>query len=317
MRSAMRLPALVLLLGCCACAPASTAAARSAPASAFRVRAVGCIGLTVASADRSAEFFTQVLGFTEPAPPVTLSGSEHEALEGAPGATRRARVDLGDECLELDEPLAGLRRPLPADSRSNDLWFQHVAIVVRDMDRAYEVLEHAHVPHASVAPQTLPAWNKSAAGIRAYYFKDPDGHTLEVLWFPPDKGLPRWHPATDGSLFLGIDHTAIASGNTAASLRFYQGLGFHVAGASENWGPEQERLNAVASAHLRITTLRAAAGPGIELLEYLTPAGGRPMPADDRGDDGAHWRTTLLPDGPAPPGTLRDPDGHLMEIHGS
>ena len=316
----MRTLALALLLACSACAPASAPALTPAPspsASALHVRAVGCVGLTVASEERSVAFFTHVLGFTAHAPPATLSGSEHEALEGASGATRRARVDLGDECLELDEPLAGLRRPVPADSRSNDLWFQHVAIVVRDMDRAYDVLERAHVPHASVAPQTLPAWNKNAAGIRAYYFKDPDGHTLEVIWFPPDKGLPRWHAPTGDALFLGIDHTAIASGNTAASLRFYEGLGFRVAGASENWGPEQERLNAVAGAHLRITTLRAGGGPGIELLEYLAPAGGRPLPADDRGDDGAHWRTTLLVDGPTAPGALRDPDGHLMEIHGS
>jgi hypothetical protein len=43
-----------------------------------------------------------------------------------------------------------------------------------------------------------------------------------------------------------------------------------VAGESENWGPEQERRNNVIAARLRITTLRAASGPGVELLEYLT-----------------------------------------------
>ena len=33
-------------------------------------------------------------------------------------------------------------------------------------------------------PQTLPDWNKNAAGIQAFYFRDPDGHFLEVLAFP-------------------------------------------------------------------------------------------------------------------------------------
>src|SRR5207248_3789279 len=78
-------------------------------------------------------------------------------------------------------------------------------------------------------------------------------------------------------LFLGIDHTAIVVSDTEASLRFYRdALGLRVPGGSENWGAEQERLNDVTGAHLRITTLRAGSGPGIEFLEYLEPRGGRP-----------------------------------------
>jgi catechol 2,3-dioxygenase-like lactoylglutathione lyase family enzyme len=69
-------------------------------------------------------------------------------------------------------------------------------------------------------------------------------------------------------MFLGIDHTAIVVGNTDASLSFYRDmLGLRVAGESENYGTEQEHLNNVFGAQLRITSLRAAAGPGIELLE--------------------------------------------------
>jgi hypothetical protein len=67
-----------------------------------------------------------------------------------------------------------------------------------------------------------------------------------------------------------------------------------VAGESENWGPEQEHLNNVFGARLRITGLRAAAGPGIELLEYLAPRDGRPAPPDLRANDAAHWETTLV-----------------------
>ena len=60
-----------------------------------------------------------------------------------------------------------------------------------------------------------------------------------------------------------------------------------------NSGTEQEHLNNVAGARLHITGLRAASGPGIEFLEYLTPRDGRPVPADTRANDLWHWHTTL------------------------
>jgi hypothetical protein len=83
------------------------------------------------------------------------------------------------------------------------------------MQRADQILEQNHVQHISAAPQRLPDWNKSAGGIEAYYFKDPDGHPLEILHFPPDKGDPKWQKP-NGRLFLGIDHTAIAVHDTLA-----------------------------------------------------------------------------------------------------
>jgi catechol 2,3-dioxygenase-like lactoylglutathione lyase family enzyme len=93
-----------------------------------------------------------------------------------------------------------------------------------------------------------------------------------VLQFPPDKGEPKWRRATD-RLFLGIDHTAIVVANTEESLAFYRGrLGLRVTGTSENYGPEQERLNNVFGLRLRITTLRAPSGPGVELSSISCPA---------------------------------------------
>lgn len=276
---------------------ASPAPAAAPVAERPTVREVGCIAMTVADARASAELFTRVLDFR-----ATREEAHH------------ARVDLGTECVELDEPPSGaVRRSIPADSKSNDLWFQHVAIVVSDMDAAYARLEANHLAHVSAAPQTLPAWNANAGGIRAFYFHDADGHVLELIAFPPGKGQPRWQEK--GALFLGIDHTAIAVSDTRASERFYTELGMRVAGRSENWGPEQEALNAVPGAHLRITGLRAAGGPGVELLEYLAPKGGRPFPTDDTPDDLVYWRTTLFADGVSASRTLRDPDGHVMEVH--
>ena len=154
--------------------------------------------------------------------------------------TRLVRLKLGDEFFELTDYLASEGRPIPADSRSNDRWFQHIAIIVGDMDKAYAHLQQHNVQRVSTAPQTIPAWNKAAAGIRAFYFRDPDGHNLEILWFPPGKGAEKWHK-TD-RLFLGIDHTAIVINDTDASLKFYRDkLGFRVAGEGENYGTEQEQ----------------------------------------------------------------------------
>jgi catechol 2,3-dioxygenase-like lactoylglutathione lyase family enzyme len=149
------------------------------------------------------------------------------------------------------------------------------------------------VEHASSGPQRLPDWNPNAGGIEAFYFRDPDGHYLEVLAFPPGKGLPKWHQS-GGRLFLGIDHTAIVVSDTAASLHFYRDvLGLRVVGESENYGTEQEHLNNVFGAHLRITSLRAAQGPGVEFLEYLAPRTGRSFPPDTKPADLWYWQINL------------------------
>src|SRR5258705_567885 len=162
------------------------------------------------------------------------------------------------------------------------------------MDAAYRHLRTHRGRHPSSGPQRLPDWNPNAGGIQAFYFKDPDDHVLEVIAFPPGKGEPRWQ-AAGGRLFLGIDHTAIVVADTEASVAFYRdALGLAVVGGSENHGTEQEHLNGVFGARLHITALRAASGPGIELLEYLAPRDGRPIPPDERANDVAHWQTRLL-----------------------
>jgi catechol 2,3-dioxygenase-like lactoylglutathione lyase family enzyme len=321
-------------------AESSTRAASQETASA---QAVAMVGLTVSDMQRSVDFYTRVLDFTKETDD-ELAGDGVEELQGVFGARIRVvRLRLGEERLQLTEYLAPRGRPAPADARSNDRWFQHVAIIVSDMDRAYARLRQFRVEHASTGPQTLPKTIPGAAGIRAFYFRDPDGHPLEILQFPPDKGAPKWHRSS-GRLFLGIDHTAIVVDDTETSLGFYRdALGFRVAGESFNFGTEQEHLNNVRGARLRITGLRAAAGPGIEFLEYLAPSDGRPFPADERANDLVHWQTTILVPNAATaaavvrrgrfrlvspgPVTLsdtslgfrrglrvRDPDGHVVQL---
>src|ERR1051325_2299806 len=257
------------------------------------VSGVDAISITVSDMDRAVDFYSNVLTF-EKISDTEVATQQYEQLESVFGLrVRIVRMRLGDEFIELHEYLAPKGRPIPVDSRSNDRWFQHVAIIVSDMDRAYRVLRQNKVEHASSGPQRLPDWNKNAGGISAFYFKDPDGHPLEILQFPSDKGAEKWHPPSD-RLFLGIDHTAIVVWDTDVSLKFYRdALGMRVAGESENYGTEQEHLNNVAGAHLRITSLRAASAPGIEFLEYLTPRDGRMIPANERPNDLAYWQTRL------------------------
>ncbi|MGH9492074.1 MAG: VOC family protein [Terriglobales bacterium] len=264
-----------------------------APAAA-QVTAVDSVSMTVSEMDRAVAFYSGVLTF-EKVSDVEVAGDAYEHLQGVFGLRIRVvRMRLGGEFIELAEYLAPQSRPIPVTSRSNDRWFQHVAIIVSNMDRAYRILREHKVEHASSGPQRLPDWNPNAGGIWAFYFKDPDGHPLEILQFPTGKGDAKWHKPTD-KLFLGIDHTAIVVGDTEASVKFYRDLlGFRVAGESENYGTEQEHLNNVFGARLRITGLRAPSGFGIEFLEYLAPRDGLSMPADEHANDLVHRETVML-----------------------
>jgi catechol 2,3-dioxygenase-like lactoylglutathione lyase family enzyme len=280
--------ARVALLGIAVLASPETRAADTTP-----VTAVDSVAVTVSDMDRAVDFYTRVLTFAKVADR-EVAGEQYEHLFGVFGLRVRAvRLRLGEEQLELLQFLAPRGRPVPVDSRSNDRWFQHIAIIVSDMNAAYARLRSFRVEHASSGPQRLPDWNPDAGGIQAFYFRDPDEHNLEVLAFPPGKGAAKWH-ARDGRLFLGIDHTAIVVSNTDASLHFYRDvLGLRVAGTSDNYGTEQEHLNNVFGAHLRITSLRAAQGPGVEFLEYLAPRTGRPIPADTQANDLWYWQINL------------------------
>ena len=304
------------------------------------IRQVQRVGFTVSDLDRVLAFYTQVLPF-EIINDYEVLSEPCEKLTGVFGARMRVvTLGLGQEQIQLTQfiaPPGG--RPIPPDSRSNDLWFQHLAIVVSDMDTAYATLCGHNVQHVSTAPQTLPDYITAAAGIRAFYYRDPDGHNLELIWFPEGKGATRWQ--SKKRLFLGIDHTAISIAHTERSLRFYRDiLGLTIAGKRENYGTEQEHLNMVFGAHLHITGLKAPeGGMGIEFLNYLSPPDGRPMPVDTRPNDLWYWQMTMLvPDAQAaytqfraagaavisadivtlPDGEkaflVRDPDGHAAQI---
>lgn len=257
-------------------------------------REIRGFALTVSDLDRSVAFYEQALGFKKVDEKVVVH-AELDTLTGVFGTrVRSARLRLGDETIELEQFVSPGGQPIPVDSRSNDLWFQHFAVVVSDMERAFEHVRGFHVQSISSAPQTIPESNRAAAGIKAYKFRDPDGHPLELLYFPSDKGQARWQDKS--RLFLGIDHSAIAVSDTERASAFWRDLiGLTVAGGSLNSGMTQEQLDNAFGAVVRITGLRPQRplSPGLEFLQYLTPAGGRPAPAALKANDLAATRTVV------------------------
>ena len=259
------------------------------------VRAIQGFALTVADADRATAFYEAALGFKKVSERVIFDRN-YDYLTGVFGTrVKSVTLSLGGDRIELNQFVSPAGQPIPQDSRSNDLWFQHMAIVVSDMDQAYRHLQNFMTQYISDAPQTIPESNPPAAGIKAFKFKDPDGHPLELLYFPPGKGRAKWHKA-EGRVFLGIDHSAITVSDTERSLRFYRDvLGLAVAGGSLNSGATQEHLDNAFGALVRVTALRPTSteGPGLEFLQYLTPGGGRPIPVTARTNDIAHVHAVL------------------------
>jgi catechol 2,3-dioxygenase-like lactoylglutathione lyase family enzyme len=268
------------------------------------------VAIVVRDLDAESRFFTRALD-------ARRTGDVRSA------DARTVHLTIGNQHLELvryDRPGA----PNPAGARSDDRTFQHVAVIVSDMRRAWAHVERYAIRPVSVAPQVLPRWNPAAGGIAAVYFRDPEGHPLELLHFPPGKGAAPWHAAAP--LFLGIDHTAIAVTDVRASTRFYERLGLTVRGRSDNYGIEQARLSGVPGAHVQITAIRFDTAPGIEFLHYVHPSRSQP-PETAHQNDLVATRTRIVESGapaicaalPAVRRTatgciVRDPDGHLVEL---
>jgi catechol 2,3-dioxygenase-like lactoylglutathione lyase family enzyme len=265
----------------------------AAPARAA-VIAVERISLTVADLDRSERFYRDGLGFVTIGRHRSTDPASARLLGVENATTDSLLMRLGHDEVEF---VAYRRhgRPYPADSRSPDLWFQHFAVIVSDMDAAYRQLQQ--VGAAAITrggPQTLPPQN---GRVQAFKFRDPDGHPLELLYFPQGQGRALWHRPADGAVFLGIDHSAIGVSDTAASGAFYEGLlGMSAAYEVTNHGTAQEALDGTVNAVVRITGLRPRSvdGPGIEFLDYRAPPSGRPAPVDTRSDDIVHAHLALL-----------------------
>ncbi len=248
--------------------------------------------LTVADIQKMTTFFTKVLGFKKVGES-QLEGDAYDKLYGIPKVKARfVTLKLGKESLYLIEfdPPGKSYPPI----RGNDHLFQHIAIVVSDLEKAHQILNKEGITAISEGPVTIPEWNEAAAGIKAFYFQSPEGHPLELIYFPPKKGRLIWQQKEN--LFLGIDHTAITIFHTEKSLNFYQDvIGMKVFGASLNHGSTQESLSGVPGAKVKITGLGCKEGEmGVEFLHYLHPQDGRSYPDVKASDLGCTYTVIAI-----------------------
>ncbi|MGB9109547.1 MAG: glyoxalase, partial [Telluria sp.] len=152
-------------------------------------------------------------------------------------------------------------------------------------------------PISREQPVALP---QSSGGVTAVKLRDPEGHPLEFLQFPRGD-YPHWQ----GTGIMGIDHTAIAVGDLAASRRFYAHHGLTEGEPMLNQGPTQVALDGIDDVVVDIVPmLPAQAPPHIELLGYRGLIGG---PVDLAVNDIAATRIVWHS---AHDALLRDPDGH-------
>ncbi len=189
---------------------------------------------------------------------------------GIPEASgRRSLLRLGRERIELLEFTNSLGRPYPADSTSTDIWFQHMAIVVTDMNDGHQrvAAQQRFTPISRNGPVRLPA---DSGGVTAFKFRDHDGHPLELIAFPAATAPREWRNRNDASPFLGIDHTAIVVRDSGISSGFFRSVfGFCAGPRIENRGPAQAELDDVDDVHVSVTQLAIdRPAPRLELLRY-------------------------------------------------
>ncbi|MHB8258347.1 MAG: VOC family protein [Acidiferrobacterales bacterium] len=282
----------------------------------LRIRRLARFGLTTADAKSAAKFYEAAFGCRLVATD-RLGGQNFERLMGVTGGADRITLSLGREIIQLmqfDSPGADY----PGASLSSDLVFQHFAIVVADIERAFQQLSAiaGWTPISTAGPQRLPA---SSGGVVAFKFRDPEGHPLELLAFPDDASS-NGQVESPGEICVGIDHSAISVSDSAASIAFFQNLGLYVSARSFNHGAEQQRLDDVIGAEVDVTVLvPLCPTPHLELLCYRS--GQRRPTGVQRCNDIAS--THLFFERCMPSNTadrqfnvrsMQDPDGHIFFV---
>lgn len=271
-----------------------------------RLAAITGFAIVTADLTRLVRFYCEVLGFDAQRDEQQLQPTELSLL-GLGGSGRRQVLNLGRQTVWIDE-FEPAGRAYPAASDANSLVFQHLALVVSDMPKAYEQLRDI-TPISHNGPQSLPP---ASGGVRAFKFRDPDGHPLELLQFPPDKTPEEWKSARplEGQIGVGIDHSAISISNAEISVAFYDELGLHRGGRTLDRGPAQEHLDGFQGVEVAVIPMMpSVATPHLELLCYRVSK--NENSAVSRVNDVAATRIVWRG---ATAELIRDPDGHFQQI---
>ncbi|WP_051971660.1 VOC family protein [Massilia sp. 9096] len=260
--------------------------------------AIAGFRLVTADLTRLAAFY-RAIGF-DIGDPMPISTAEM-ALLGISGTGMRIEMSLGTSRVDLDcYALSG--RPYPTERSASDRIFQHFALVTDDAHMAWNRARDAGAtPISRERPVTLP---QSSGGVTAVKLRDPEGHPLEFTQFPRGAN-PDWR----GSGILGIDHSAIAVRDLAASRRFYSHHGMVEGEPMLNQGPTQVVLDGIDGIVVDIVPMQpATAPPHIELLGYrdrVSDTG--QLAVNDIAATRIVWRS-------AHDALMRDPDGHFHQF---
>lgn len=145
-------------------------------------------GITVADLERSAAFYG-ALGFGPYPPEVQDVDTDWiKTMTGFPDAHLRiTQMSLGATRLELLQYVSPKGRTT-VETQTLDAGNAHLGINVDDLDAEVERLRAGGFAVRS-APITVP--DGPAAGVRAVYATDPDGNTVELVEWPPEKRRER------------------------------------------------------------------------------------------------------------------------------
>jgi glyoxylase I family protein len=149
------------------------------------VRSLNHVCFTVSDLERSIGFWTHLLG-SGTASRVEYTDPHDQAVTGYPGLhISAAYFDLpGGTQLELFQYHEPPTVPAPS-SETYVAGNAHLGIVVDDLDDAYSRLQGTGATFRSDGPVRIEGG--AHAGARSMYVRDPDGITIEVLEFPPDR----------------------------------------------------------------------------------------------------------------------------------
>jgi catechol 2,3-dioxygenase-like lactoylglutathione lyase family enzyme len=242
------------------------------------------IARNVSNLEKLVDFYV-ALGFHPLAP-----AQDDPALAALLGAAkaRGMRLRLGTRELELTE-ISPPGAPYPPEAGANSPLFQHIAVLTPDIATAMaRALSAGALPISKGGPVHLPP---ASGNVVAWKFRDPDLHPVEFLQCQDE---------------TGYDHSAIVVKDTEKAEAFYGKFGLKTAHRQINQGSEQAMLDGLDNPIVHISTLRAASGPGLELLNYgrgrnhfLTP-----NPADIAAD------RLVVTGGETK--LFHGPDGHLL-----
>lgn len=260
--------------------------------------AIAGFRLVTSDLARLAEFY-RAIGF-DVGDAMPISATEL-AMLGVAGTGTRIQMSLGISRVDLDfYALAG--RPYPTEASACDRIFQHLALVTDDARTAWNLARDAGaMPISREQPVVLP---QSSGGVTAVKLRDPEGHPLEFTQFPRAAN-PDWQ----GIGILGIDHSAIAVGDIAASRRFYAHHGLLEGEPMLNQGSTQVALDGIDGVVVDIVPmLPAKAPPHIELLGYRDRVGvSVDLAVNDIAATRIVWHSAYN-------GLIRDPDGHFHQF---